>query len=99
MGFGSDRKKWLANSILSVIVNYNTSSPRAAQAAGVIEMQARFAQYSNEFISLVVMALMSIALIAGQAGAIQVMDDEPVLDIAMHVMISGENFSIRHEGE
>ncbi len=62
-------------------------------------MQARFAQYSNEFISLVVMALMSIALIAGQAGAIQVMDDEPVLDIAMHVMISGENFSIRHEGE
>jgi len=99
MGFGSDRKKWLANSILSVIVNYNTSSPRAAKAAGVIKMQARFAQYSNEFISLVVMALMSIALVAGQAGAVQVIDDEPVLDIAMHIMISGENFSIRHEGE
>ena len=99
MGFGSDRKKWLANSILSVIVNYNTSSPRAAKAAGVIEMHARFAQYSNEFISLVVMALMSIALVAGQAGAVQVMDDEPVLDIAMHIMISGENLSIRHEGE
>ena len=62
-------------------------------------MHARFAQYSNEFISLVVMALMSIALVAGQAGAVQVMDDEPVLDIAMHVMISGENLSIRHEGE
>jgi len=62
-------------------------------------MQAKFAQYSNEFISLVVMALMSIALVAGQAGAVQVMDDEPVLDIAMHVLISGENISIRHEGE
>ena len=90
---------WLANRILSVIVNYNTSSPRAANAAGVIIMRARIAQYGSEFISLVLMALMSIALVAGQAGAIQVIDDEPVLDIAMHFMINGENFSIRHEGE
>ncbi len=62
-------------------------------------MRARFAQYSNEFISLTIMALMSIALVAGQAGAVQVIDDEPVLDFAIHVMINGENFSIRHEGE
>ncbi len=62
-------------------------------------MRARFAQYGNEFISLVLMALMSIALVAGQAGAVQVIDDEPALDFAMHVMINGENFSIRHEGE
>jgi len=62
-------------------------------------MRARFAQYGNEFISLVVMALMSIALVAGQVGAVQVIDDEPTLDIAMHVMINGENFSIRPEGE
>ncbi len=62
-------------------------------------MRARFAQYGNEFISLVVMALMSIALVAGQVGAVQVIDDKPTLDIAMHVMINGENFSIRREGE
>ncbi|TDJ42664.1 MAG: hypothetical protein E2O49_00645 [Gammaproteobacteria bacterium] len=62
-------------------------------------MRARFAQYGNEFISLVVMALMSIALVAGQVGAVQVIDDRPTIDIAMHVMINGENFSIRHEGE
>ncbi|MCH7980692.1 MAG: hypothetical protein IID59_04235 [Proteobacteria bacterium] len=62
-------------------------------------MRARFAQYANEFISLVVMALMSIALVAGQVGAVQVIDDKPTLDIAMHVMINGENFSIRREGE
>jgi len=62
-------------------------------------MRARFAQYGNEIISLTVMALMSIALVAGQAGAVQVVDDEPVLDFAMHAMISAENFSIRHEGE
>ncbi len=62
-------------------------------------MRARFAQYGNEFISLIVMALMSIALVAGQAGAVQVIDDEPTLDFAMHVMINGKNFSIRHEGE
>jgi hypothetical protein len=62
-------------------------------------MRARCAQYGNEFISLVLMALMSIALVAGQAGAVQVIDDEPTLDFAIHVMINGENFSIRHEGE
>lgn len=62
-------------------------------------MRARFAQYGNEFISLVVMALMSIALVAGQVGAVQVIDDKPTLDIAMHVMINGENFSSRRAGE
>ena len=62
-------------------------------------MRARFAQYGNEFISLIVMALMSIALVAGQARAVQVVDDEPTLDFAMHIMINGKNFSIRHEGE
>ena len=62
-------------------------------------MRARFAQYGNEFISLVVMALMSIALVAGQVGAVQVIDHEPTLDFAMHVMINGENFSIGRERE
>ena len=62
-------------------------------------MRARFVQYGNEFVSLVLMALLSIALIAGQASGVQVIDDEPALDFAMHIMITGENLSIRHEGE
>jgi len=62
-------------------------------------MRTRFAQYGNELISLTVMALMAIALVAGQAGAVQVVDDEPVFDFSMHAMINGENFNIRHEGE
>jgi hypothetical protein len=58
-------------------------------------MRARLAQYSNEFVSLAVMALMSIALIAGQAGATQAPADEPTLDV---VVVVDVDFRIRHEG-
>jgi len=34
-------------------------------------MRSRIAQYMNEIVSLTIMALMSVALIAGQAGASQ----------------------------
>jgi len=46
-------------------------------------MRARLAQYSNEFVSLTVMALMSIALVAGQAGATQAPADESTLDVVL----------------
>ncbi len=58
-------------------------------------MRVRLAQYSNEFVSLAVMALMSIALIAGQAGATQPSADEPTLDV---VVVVDVDFRIRHEG-
>jgi hypothetical protein len=58
-------------------------------------MRARLAQYTNEFVSLAIMALMSIALIAGQAGATQPPADEPTLDVMVVVDVDS---SIRHEG-
>jgi len=58
-------------------------------------MRARLAQYNNEFFSLAVMALMSIALIAGQAGATQPPADEPTLDV---VVVVDVDFPVRHEG-
>ena len=57
-------------------------------------MRARLAQYSNEFVSLAVMALMSIALIAGQAGATQPPADESTLDVVVVVDVDSH---IRHE--
>ncbi len=62
-------------------------------------MRARLAQYTNELVSLAVMALMSIALIAGQAGATQAPADEPTLDVKEHVLVVDIDFRIRHEGE
>jgi hypothetical protein len=62
-------------------------------------MRARLAQYTNEFVSLAVMALMSIALIAGQAGATQAPADEPAAEVVEHVLVVDIDFRIRHEGE
>ncbi len=71
-------KKVLALRDFSVIVNYNTSSPRSSAAAGSQEMRTRLAQYGSDIVSLAVMALMSIALVAGQASAVHQVVDEPV---------------------
>jgi len=62
-------------------------------------MRARLAQYRNEFFSLSIMALMSIALIAGQAGAMQAPAAEPIVDVTEHVMVIDIDFRSRHEGE
>ncbi len=62
-------------------------------------MRARLAQYSNEFVRLTIMALMSIALVAGQAGASQAYAGEPTVDITEHVLLVDIDFRIRHEGE
>jgi len=62
---------------LSVIVDYNTSSPVAGIAPAVIEARTMPKQlpYLNEIISLIVMFLMLAALIAGQADATQALVD------------------------
>jgi len=62
-------QKSLANGFLSVIVNYNTSSPSAGATLGVIAMKALLVRYLNEIVGLTIMALMTVALIAGQADA------------------------------
>ncbi len=62
-------------------------------------MRARLAQYSNELVSLTIMALMSIALIAGQAGTAQAAADEPTVDVTEHVLVVDIDFRSRHEGE
>jgi len=62
-------------------------------------MRARLAQYSNEIVSLAVMALMSIALIAGQAGATQAPAEEPAADVVEHVLVVDIDFRMRREGE
>ena len=62
-------------------------------------MRARLAQYSNEFFSLSIMALMSIALIAGQAGTAQAAADEPTVDVTEHVLVVDIDIRSRHEGE
>jgi len=59
----------LAIRILSVIVNYNTSSPSTGRTPGAAAMKAAFEKYLNEIVGLTVMALMTVALIAGQANA------------------------------
>jgi hypothetical protein len=55
--------------IFSVIVNYNTSSPSRKYLFGVIAMKAFLIRYLNEIVGLTVMALMTLALVAGQADA------------------------------
>ncbi len=62
-------------------------------------MRARLAQYSNELVSLTSMALMSIALIAGQAGAAQAAADERTVDVTEYVLVVDIDFRSRHEGE
>jgi len=42
---------------------------------------------------------MSIALIAGQAGAMQAPAAEPIVDVTEHVMVIDIDFRSRHEGE
>ena len=62
-------------------------------------MRASLAQYTNEFVSLAIMALMAIALIAGQAGAAQHTVSEPTLDAQQHVIVVDIDLSFRQERE
>ncbi len=62
-------------------------------------MRARLAQYSNDIFSLTILMLMSIALIAGQAGAAQHGATEPLLDDAAHVLVIDIDVSFRQRGE
>lgn len=62
-------------------------------------MRARLAQYSNDIVSLSVLMLMSIALIAGQAGAAQYGDAEPVLEDHEPVLVIDIDLSFRQHGE
>ena len=66
---------------------------------GVTKMRARLAQYTNEFVSLTVMALMSIAFVAGQAGAEQAPAEEPAAEVIEHVLVVDIDFRISREGE
>ena len=62
-------------------------------------MRASLAQYSNEFVSLVIMALMAIALIAGQAGATQHTVAEPAFEARQQVTVVNIDLSFRQERE
>jgi len=62
-------------------------------------MRARLAPYANDIVSLSILMLMSIALIAGQAGAAQHGAAEPVLDEPEHVVLIDIDISFRHQGE
>lgn len=62
-------------------------------------MRARLAQYTNEFVSLAVMALMAIALVAGQAGAAQAPAEEPAAEVIEHVLVVDIDFRMSREGE
>jgi hypothetical protein len=62
-------------------------------------MRARLAQYTNDIVSLTIMALMSIALIAGQAGATQHADSEANDADAVRVVLINADLSFRQEGE
>ena len=59
-------------------------------------MRAQVAQYLNEIISLSILALMSLALIAGQAGAAP--QEGPELTEVPALVIEVD-LSIRHKGE
>jgi len=67
-------EKSLAKGIFSVIVNYNTSSltdySSAAALPGTKKMPALFTRFTNDVVSLTVLALMVIAFVAAQAGAV-----------------------------
>jgi len=62
-------------------------------------MRATLAQYTNEFVSLTVMALLSIALIAGQADATQRVASESTEGDAARVLVIDVDLSFRQEGE
>jgi len=62
-------------------------------------MRATLAQYTNDIVSLVVMALMSIALIAGQVGAAEHKLSEPAHVDSEQVLVIDVDLSIRQEGE
>ncbi len=62
-------------------------------------MRARIAQYANDIISLTILMLMSIALIAGQAGAAQQRAAEPVLEDHEPVLVIDIDLSFRQHGE
>ncbi len=62
-------------------------------------MRARLAQYSNDIVSLSILMLMSIALIAGQAGAAQHRAAEKVLEEPEHVLVIDIDSSFRQYGE
>ncbi len=66
---------------------------------GVTIMRATLAQYTNEFVSLSILALMSIAFIAGQAGAAQHKASEPAASDIEHVRVVDVNPGFRQEGE
>jgi hypothetical protein len=55
--------------MFGVIVNYNTSSPDTVAPLGVTAMKLIFSRYLNEIVGLTIMALMTLALVAGQADA------------------------------
>ena len=65
-------RKGLANPVHSVIVNYNTNSPRlwmgAPGGTGRSKM-SKLSPYVNEIVSFIVMALLLVALVSGQLNA------------------------------
>ena len=61
-------------------------------------MRATLAHYTNDIVSLLVMALMSIALIAGQAGAAQHVASEQTA-AAAQVLVINVDLKFRQEGE
>ena len=62
-------------------------------------MRARLAQYSNDIVSLSILMLMSIALIAAQAGAAQYGEAEPVLEVHEPVLVIDIDLSFRQHDE
>lgn len=60
-------------------------------------MRATLARYFNDLVSLVVLALMSIALIAAQAGA--TLPAEDANESAPTVLAADKNYSLLSEGE
>lgn len=85
----------------SVIVNYNTSSvkpfeDRRSPSARTREriMQTRVAQYLNEIVSLTMMALLIVALAAGESGKAGVSPGAVPQTLA-----ASRDSSVRHEGE
>jgi len=62
-------------------------------------MRATLAQYTNDIVSLTIMALMSIALVAGQVGAAEHIASEPTGSDIEYVLQIDIDLSFRQEGE
>jgi len=62
-------------------------------------MRATLAQYTNDIVSLTVLALLSIALIAGQADATQRVARESTEGDAARVLVIDVDHRFRQEGE